>query len=333
MSSSELNRYNKFIAELFPALGSFGSVCDKKKARYSYTAYMLARTQEMFIYTGLPDTMPARMLELYMQVNGFVCVTEVNGSLYAFFGGLGGMPDAYYMPTECIVNNPALDFNKTLKIGEDCVIIPNDSMYQGLMPMYAKYSELMAESDITFRVTSINTRMSQVLSASDDNTKKAAEKYLEKIEAGELGVIGETAFLDGIKLQAGADNTNRIIDQIEYHQYLKASWFNELGIQAAFNMKREALGSDEVQLNIKALLPLAQDMLEQRKKGVEAVNAKFGTNITVDFKGVWKDTEQEALQTDQLTGEPQEAPEDPAQEQEDPAEDPEEQEAAEDEQN
>ena len=91
-------------------------------------------------------------------------------------------------------------------------------------------------------------------------------------------------------------------------------------------MKREALGSDEVQLNIKALLPLVQDMLEQRQRGVQAINEKYGTNITVDFKGVWKDTEAEAVQTDQLTGEPQEAPKDPAEDPqqeapEDPAED------------
>lgn len=324
MSNSELNRYNKFIAEIFPKLGSFGSVTDKEQARYNYMVYMLARTQQMFTYEGLPESLPERMLELYMQVNGFVCVTEVNDRLYAFFGGLGGMPDEYYMPTTCIVNNPYLGFNKTLKIGEDCVIIPNDSMYQGLMPMYAKYAELLSESDITFRITSINARIAELISASDDATRAAAAKYLKDIEDGRLGIVGESAFFDGVRLQSGAsENTSRIIDQIEYHQYLKASWFNELGIQAAFNMKREALGSDEVQLNIKALLPLVQDMLEQRQRGVQAINEKYGTNISVDFKGVWKDTEIEATETDQLTGEPQEDKEDPAE----PAADPEETEA------
>ena len=84
-------------------------------------------------------------------------------------------------------------------------------------------------------------------------------------------------------------------------------------------MKREALGADEVQLNIKALLPLAQNMLECRKEGVKAINEKYGTNITVDFKSVWKDTEEEVENKDQLTEQPQQenpAPEDPAPEQE-----------------
>ena len=306
MSNSELNRYNKFIDALLPRIGSFGNCLDKKNSIYNYTAYMLDRTQEMFIYTGLPETIPARMLELYLQVNGFACIAEANGSLYAFFGGLGGVPNEYYEPTECIVNNPALNFNKTLKIKEDCVIIKNDAMYNGLMPMYSKYSELMTENDITFRTASINSRIAEVISAGDDATRAAAEKYLKDIEDGKLGVIGETAFFDGVRVQAGArDVSARIIDLIEYHQYLKASWFNDLGIQANFNMKREALGADEVQLNIKALLPLAQNMLECRKEGVDAVNKMFGTNISVDFRSVWKDTEEEAENVDQLTGEDQ----------------------------
>ena len=306
MSNSELNRYNKFIDALLPRIGSFGNCLDKKNSIYNYTAYMLDRTQEMFIYTGLPETIPARMLELYLQVNGFACIAEANGDLYAFFGGLGGVPNEYYEPTECIVNNPALNFNKTLKIKEDCVIIKNDAMYNGLMPMYSKYSELMTENDITVRTASINSRIAEVISAGDDATRAAAEKYLKDIEDGKLGVIGETAFFDGVRVQAGArDVTSRVIDLIEYHQYLKASWFNDLGIQANFNMKREALGADEVQLNIKALLPLAQNMLECRKEGVDAVNKMFGTNISVEFKSVWKDTEEEAENVDQLTGEDQ----------------------------
>ena len=178
MSNSELNRYNKFIDALLPRIGSFGNCLDKKNSIYNYTAYMLNRTQEMFIYTGLPETIPARMLELYLQVNGFACIAEANGNLYAFFGGLGGVPNEYYEPTECIVNNPALNFNKTLKIKEDCVIIKNDAMYNGLMPMYSKYSELMTENDITFRTMSINSRIAEVISAGDDATRAAAEKYL-----------------------------------------------------------------------------------------------------------------------------------------------------------
>lgn len=77
-------------------------------------------------------------------------------------------------------------------------------------------------------------------------------------------------------------------DLIEYQQYLKASWFNEIGLNANYNMKREKLSTTESQMNSDALLPLVDDMLEQRRLGVEKVNEMFGTNITVDFCSSWK---------------------------------------------
>lgn len=323
MSKKEVREYNTFISQLLPRLGSGYDILDKSKAKYDYIAYMLNRTQEMFKYDGLPETIPANMLELLLQVNGFAGIAKCDGKLYAFFGGLGGVPDEYYRPTEFIINNPALNFNLMGKIGKDCIVIRNDDMYSGLMPMFNKYAALMVENDITFRTASINGRLASVISAADDRTKEAAEKYLKDIEEGKLGVIGETAFFDGVKVQTAADhNTQSVIDLIEYHQYLKASWYNDLGIQANFNMKREALTPEEVQLNVKALLPLAQNMLECRKEGVEKVNALFGTNIKVDFKSVWKDTEQEVEQNNQTL--PEDPAADPAEAAPDPEEDPEE---------
>lgn len=306
MSKRDVQRYNYFLSLLLPGLGSRGSVTDKDARRYDYTAYMLSRTQQMFMYTGLPDTIPARELELLLQVNGYAGIAEASGKLYAFFGGLGGVPDEYYRPTEFIVNNPALNFNANLKINNDCVIIRNDDMYAGLMPMYSKYAELLAENDVTFRVASINGRLASIISAGDSRTAEAAKKYLADIEDGKLGVIAESAFLDGVRVQpAGERVRGTIIDWIEYHQYLKASWFNDLGVEANYNMKREALNSNEVKLNVKALLPLAENMLNCRREGVEKVNAMFGTDITVDFASVWEDTQKELENTDQTTDEQQ----------------------------
>lgn len=311
-------RYNYYGLQL-PSFKRY-CVSNKQESIYSYIVYMLDRIAQMFEYRGLPDTIPQRNLELLLQVNGFACIAKPKQGLYAFYGGLGGFPDAYYMPTECIVNNPALNYNRALKIGQDCVIIRNDTMYRGLMPMFAKYAELLAENDITFRIQSINTRISEIISAADDRTKASAEKYLKDIEDGKLAMIGTAAFFDGVKVQPGATDHQTFTELVEYNQYLRASWFNDIGIQANFNMKRERLNSDEVQLNIKGLLPLVEDMLEQRRQGLDAVNKMFGTDISVDFKGVWKDTQQEVEQIDQLSGDPETDPGDPETDPDDPDE-------------
>ena len=89
------------------------------------------------------------MLELYLQCNGACAIASVNSNLYAFVGGFGGEPDEYYRPTIYTVANPYLKFNKNLKIDDDCVIIPNDSLFIGLLPMFNKYASQLVENDLS----------------------------------------------------------------------------------------------------------------------------------------------------------------------------------------
>lgn len=273
--------FDNFVAKLY-------DFDRKDECVRNYVLYMFDRTQRMFEYKGLPDTIPQRMLEFLLQFNGFACFAKAKGELYAFYGGLGGEPDAYYRPTKCIVSNPALKLSQTYEIDKDCVIVRNDSLLQGLIPLFSRYATAMVENDISFRMASINTRIEFLLSAPDDATKKAAEKFLEDVAAGKLGVIASNEFLDGIKAQEVGRTMRTFTDLIEYQQYLKASWFNEIGLNANYNMKREKLSTTESQMNNDALLPLVDDMLQQRKECIEQVNAMFGTNITVDFASTWE---------------------------------------------
>lgn len=273
--------FDNFVAKLY-------DFDDKERCVRNYVLYMFDRTQRMFEYKGLPDTIPQRMLEFLLQFNGFACFAKAKGELYAFYGGLGGEPDAYYRPTKCVVSNPALKLSETYTIDKDCVIVRNDSLLQGLIPLFSRYATAMVENDISFRMASINTRIEFLLSAPDDATKKAAEKFLEDVAAGKLGVIASNEFLDGIKAQDVGRTMRTFTDLIEYQQYLKASWFNEIGLNANYNMKREKLSTTESQMNNDALLPLVDDMLQQRKECIEQVNAMFGTNITVDFASTWE---------------------------------------------
>lgn len=269
----------------------------KKECLRDYVIYMLDRTQRMFKYEGLPDTIPQRMLEMQLQVNGFSCIAKHEGELYAYWGGLGGEPDVYLRPTVCVVSNPAQKFSKTFKIDEDCVIVRNDSYLYGLLPLFRRYASAMVENDLSFKLASINSRIQALITAPDDTTAEAGNKYLEDIEDGKLGVIASNEFLDGLKAQPVQGSMRTFTDLIEYQQYLKASWYNEIGLNANYNMKREKLSTTESQMNSDALLPLVDDMLEQRRLGVERINEMFGTNITVDFDSSWIRLIEEMLST------------------------------------
>lgn len=289
-----VNRYDRFINGLTMARPY--DFKDKGRALNNRINYMIARLCAMFKYEGLPESIPQRMLELYLLNNGHCVVTKVNDKLYAFFGGFGGELDEYYRPTIYTVANPYLQYFENLRIGSDCVLCGNDSAYFGVLPLIEQYGTALVENELSLQIANINSRIMSLITADNDTDKASADEYLKNIVKGDLSAIGESAFFDGIKTQPFANNAgNRIItDLIEYEQYLKASLYNELGLNANYNMKRESLNSSESQLNNDALTPLVDDMLNMRKAFCEDINKMYGTNITVDLASAWKENADEA---------------------------------------
>ena len=250
--------------------------------------YMFAKTLSMFEWANLPETIPQRELEKLLQKNGYAFITKVDGELYAFVGGLGGQMDAYGNPTEIIINNPYLKFNKSLNLKKDGVLMINDDMKLGLLPFYNKQSTLLVENDINMIVSGKNTRIQTLISAPDNKTKESAELYLKKIDDGETTVIGDNALFEGVKIHnASGGKASPIKDLLEYHQYLKSNLYNEVGLSSNFNMKRERLLSAEVDQSEDSLFPLVYNMLQCRLFAVEQINAMFNTDIDLDFGSVW----------------------------------------------
>lgn len=261
---------------------------DKETLVQTYINYSLIRTQSMFVYENLPDTIPVEYLEYYLQTSGHCCIAKVKGELYALLGSPGGEYDAYYQPTTYTVANPYLDLSNTYTIGKDCVLAKSDYMGLGILPLLTRYSGLMAENVLTIRASDINMRNMFLLSAPDDDTLASAQEFVSRLEDGKLSVIADSPFFEGIRSQTSTTgNGDYMIQFIELQQYLKGSMYNELGLNANFNMKREALSGDELAMNDDALMPLIDQMLEARRKFVGEVNDLFGTDISVDFGSTW----------------------------------------------
>ena len=298
-------------------------VKDKKQSANAYYRYFLARLSRMFEYKNLPDTIPHEILDRYLMNNGIACITEVEGKLYVFYGNMGGPQDVYYRPTEFIISNPHVKSNGELftanipvfqnyqptkeipgaNLGQPRgVLIRNDSEWIGLAPLLSRYSYLMAENTLTLRTADVMLRIVALITAPSDKERAAADEYLKSMENGLLKAVGESAFFDGIKLQSPPSNNGSYLTQfIEYQQYLKGSLYNEIGLSANYNMKREAIGKGESTLDEDALLPLADNMLLTRKHDLALVNEMFSEflsePIEVSFSSAWLENEIEALST------------------------------------
>ena len=247
---------------------------------------LLSKTLSMFRYEGLPDTIPQRELERQLQMKGYAFVTKVEGKLYSFTDGLGGLPDPYGNPTQITIANPALKYNATLDLEEDGVLIRSDSMMNGLRYLLEKYATMMTESEVTMMVNSYNARIPALISAGDDKTRESAEQYLQRIVNGEMGIIAENRLFEGVKVQSNGVGGSIFTQLIEYQQYLKATLYNELGLEMNNNMKRERLTQDEVNMT-DIIYPFIDNMLTNRQMAVEKINKMFNKEITVGLDSVW----------------------------------------------
>lgn len=267
---------------------------DKDLAINTFVRQTLDKTQQIFKYENLPETIPENELENILQTKGHGIVAKHENEIYIFNGSFSGDIDVYGKAKEYIVANNALKLSKTFKLNEDSVLIKNDYQNLGLLPIIQKYGVLLLDSELSLNTTAILSRLTMLISAPDDKTKASAEIFLNKILNGDFSVIAENGFFEGIKIQSPTGNSNIIQQLTELIQYYKASFLNELGLQANYNMKRERLIEDEVGMNIDALLPFIDNMYEERKRAIKQVNEMFNLEITIDYNSAWKNTHEHA---------------------------------------
>lgn len=297
-------------------------ILDKKFAIFNYVQYMFDRTNRMFRYSGLPDTIPEYLLEYMLQIYGSVAIIDNNGELYALRAGWGGAPDPYYRPTFAIIANPGLGITGNYRIANylppydreawdkmlPCVRFHNDTQLQGLLPLFSRYATQMAENDVSIRSAQINLRQQSVIAADTGPEIESANQYIKALEDGKLASIAKRPFTEGVKvMNAGQGQSNVVIQLIELQQYLKASWYNEIGLNSNFNMKRQYMSADEVNSSADIMLPLIDNMFKCRQDAVEAINSQFGTIISVEKDSAWEKKQIQADMSTELnpeTGEP-----------------------------
>ena len=268
-------------------------ITNKKEQLSKFRADMLNKSLTMFEWKNLPDTLPAVEIEKQLQTNGYTIIGKVQGNVYAFQGGFSGQ-DPYNQPTTAIVNNPSLKYNGTFTINENCVIIKNDDMQQGLIHIYNKYGMLLIENQITMLMTDYNYRMPFTISSKDDTTTQSAREYLQKIIDGSLGVIGEAKLFDALKVTpTNNKGVNSFADLYGYQQFIEAQLNNTIGLATNNNMKRERLTTNEIEVNKNASFPLIDNMLRNRKQAVEKINKMFDLDIDVEFSSIWNSTNED----------------------------------------
>lgn len=282
---------------------------DKTQLTSYYYKMLLNRVINMFTWENLPDTIDEQVMNFWLFVTGRIVFTEFNGKLYALNGNYGGCPNEYYLPTEFVIANPILG-SKIVKLDVDGVAMfnsdtdkyPTQTMAGGLYPILTLTANMLADCVVTISSALKNGRVQTAFLCKDDTVRIAGEKVLKQLYNGNPAVMIDDTILNCISPIKMADNTSvaTILQQtVETYQFWLANFYNSIGVNANFNMKRERLNTAEVNINDSALFVNVVNMLNNRKQALEKINKMFGTNITVEISEEWKDlveTEEEPIE-------------------------------------
>lgn len=283
---------------LFPNISYHGVT----NVQHNFNFYMDMLTNKccnMFVWEGLPETVNERALNLALVLGGKVCWTKFNDKLYALTGNVGGEPNVYYEPQFFIIANPILG-SKEVRIrrkdgtnsieGLDGILMGNTDIDVmscrtggGLFSLIYQTAGLLADNVSSLNCSQINGRVSQIWTADTDALARTAELIVKDIYEGKPFKMVTQDMIDkvGVLPAAQTGQTNTLLNLIEAHQYILAQFYNELGIGANYNMKRERVNTAETDLMTGQLDINIWNMLKNREEAVERINELFGTSISV----------------------------------------------------
>ena len=279
--------------------GDYVKPCDEydiSALRDYYIGYMFNRTLMMFKWNNLPDKMTSFDMEKFTQLKGctfFIHSKKDEDRYYILDGSKYDNITWNYEPSKAIIVNPALDgLKQHYEMGDDVIMVRNDYLCMGLYPIFEKNALELANTDLSIRYANFNTRFKTLFTANDDNTKDSINLLIDGIWAGTkpTAIVTDDLYKNSIEGIAynSSGQSNDIKSLIELKQYQLAQWYIELGINANYNMKREAVSSNEFKMNDDALIPLIDQMLECRQEACKQINELFGLDISVELRSSWK---------------------------------------------
>lgn len=280
----------------------YKGVCNVEENFQTYFKLLTNKCLSLFKWEGLPDTVDERFLMTQLILTGRVCWTEFNGKLYALNGNVGGEPNAYYEPQQFIIANPILGskmvnirrkdggsetegLNGVLMALTDVDFELVDGIHGGLYGLIYQTAGLLADNISSLNVAQINGRAAVAFTADTEALANSAEEVLKDIYEGKPYRVLSEDILNKITATplGSSGQNNTIMTLIEAHQYILASFYNEIGIAGQWNMKRERVNTAETELMTGSLDVSVYNMIKNLKAAVEQVNQLFGTNISVEL--------------------------------------------------
>lgn len=227
-------------------------------------------------------------------LSGRIAVFKDAGKMVWLNCNVGGAVDEYYKPTRVLIANPVLG-SKDLKRDEQAAVVhltPMDILQEypkssplfsyegGLYSLISMCANLLADNISSINTAQINTRVHAVFTAESDSAAASAETVLRRIYEGKPYSVVTSEILAAIHVNPLSNSavSKDLIELLEVCQYIFAMFWNAIGIDANYNMKRERLITAEVDKNLMSLKVPIETILETLNADLDKVNELFDTD-------------------------------------------------------
>jgi hypothetical protein len=241
---------------------------------------LLEYPMRLFSYEGLPETVPAHIVDIMSYIRGYAAVVRLSSGewICASESSLNGVTD-YYDVFKNVTFSTPLHFG-TRTIGKTGFVIRNTSLMQPLMPKIERYATMLAHTEISLICELVNLRETDVIEAITEAAAKSADKQARDRYNGEIQTLVNEGFAmlrHNFVPQKSQNENMRIWD---LRSNILGAYLEEIGIKKAQN-KREREISQEVAADDPMLKLNVSDMLEVKQQDWQKFNDATGYNVRV----------------------------------------------------
>lgn len=251
-----------------------------------------------FKWTGFPNTVDTRFIELILHLRGLVVVFKdtkgtlerpATNAIFALRGTPSGVRNMMDNPTVYTLTGPGTGqkFQGVQLPASACVPIWPNYFRTTDWDIITTYARKLANIDRTIEINVRNARRTKIL-AYDENTRLSVENINSQIESGAVAVRVTTDIMTGAPITILDLGINP--DNIEKLSILRARLWSEcmtlLGINNANQDKKERLVSDEVDANDDQVESMRRVNLNARQQAAAQMREKFPDelgNVQVEF--------------------------------------------------
>lgn len=235
----------------------------------------------MFKWTGVPETIDVRFLELILFGDGMsVFFKDEDIGFLALRCTIGGQLDVYNIPTKrraYAANGYQMPLDET-----NSVIIFNNKLHTNSVLTVENFARRLWNLERTIDVN-CNAQKTPILISCDETQRLTLKNAYMQYE-GNQPVIYADKNLNPNALRVFSTGAPYVADKL---YMLKTQIWNEaltyLGISNVNMTKKERLISDEVIRNQGGVIANRNSRLKERQSACEKINDMFGLNIWCEF--------------------------------------------------